>query len=433
MTDTPGSPGPGARDDDAPTPSQGFQRPQPAGPEPTEPAAATEAVTPPAASPEGSQPQDSQSEDSQQAPGGQWSAPGGDASRPTEPGAQPSGGWQQPGPQQPPSGGWRQPGPQYGQPMPQYPGGPHGQQGWAPHGFGKPGVISLRPLNVGDILDGAITAIRRYPLLILGTSAVIAVIVAGLTLAVQLVVQPDINRVATLGPAATQQEALDALYDLLGSTALTLIPTLVITLLGRTFLTGFLTVVMGKAVLGRPVDFRTAMQEVTPRLLPLLGLTILYGLATAVAAIFCLLPAVIPYVFWALASPALILERGTIRQAFGRSRTLVSGAFWRVFGILLLAGVIGWLISAIISIPFDLGSGAFSGLFDPQATVPVQTTGSLVLSAVGTVISATIVAPFTALVTVVLYIDQRMRREGMDIELARAAGLNPPPAPRQAW
>ncbi|MEW2498917.1 hypothetical protein AB0878_00380 [Amycolatopsis sp. NPDC047767] len=428
MTDTPGSPGSGAPDDDAPTPSQGFQRPEPTSPDQTGTSASgTPGSTAPGSTAPGSN--SAQPEGARQTPGTD-----GVPQQPQTPQTPPPG-WQSPGGQTPPSGGqWQSPGQQYGQPMPQYPGGAYGQQGgWTPHGLGKPGVISLRPLNVGDILDGAITAIRRYPVLILGTSAVIAVIVAGLTLIVQLVVQPDLNRVATLGPAATQQEALDAMYNVLGSTALSLIPALIITLLGQTFLTGFLTVVMGKAVLGRPVDFRSAMQEVTPRLLPLLGLTILYGLATMVAAIFCLLPAVIPYVFWALASPALVLERGTIRQAFGRSRTLVSGAFWRVLGILLLAAVIGWLITAIIGIPFDLGSGAFSGLFDPQATAPVQTTGGLVLSAVGSVIARTIVAPFIALVTVVLYIDQRMRREGMDIELARAAGLNPPPAPRQAW
>ncbi|WP_406641155.1 hypothetical protein [Amycolatopsis sp. WGS_07] len=297
-------------------------------------------------------------------------------------------------------------------------------------------MIALRPLNVSDILDGAITAIRRYPLLILGVSAIVAVISAGLNLAASLWLVPDFERVTRLGPAATQQQQLDALYSMLGSTLTALLPSLVITMLAQTFLTGFLTVVMGKAVLGRPVDFGSAMREAAPRLLPLLAVTVLYALATIVAAAFCLLPAVLPYVFWSLAGPALVLERGTIGQAFTRSRQLVSGMFWRVFGVLLLAAVIGWVISAVIDIPFSVGSGAFSGLFDPQATVPKVTTGGLVLQSVGTVIASTIVMPFTALVTVALYIDQRMRREGMDIELARAAGLNPPEPPRppqQAW
>ncbi|WP_409466663.1 hypothetical protein [Amycolatopsis sp. GA6-003] len=330
----------------------------------------------------------------------------------------------------PPSAGgqWQSPGQQ---PLPQYPGHGRPAPGWSPNGLGKPGVIALRPLNLGDILDGAITAIRRYPLLILGVSAVVAVISAGLNLVATLWLLPDFNRVTQLGPAATPQQQLDAAYSLLGSALTALVPTLVISMLAQTFLTGFLTVVMGKAVLGRPVDFGSAMREAAPRLLPLLAVTVLYTLATMVAAAFCLLPAVVPYVFWSLAGPALVLERGTIGQAFTRSRQLVSGMFWRVFGVLLLAAVIGWLISAIIGVPFSLGSGGFTAIFDPQAgNLPEVTTGGLVLQSVGKVIAETIVMPFTALVTVVLYIDQRMRREGMDIELARAAGIQPP---RQAW
>ena len=437
MTDTPGSPGPGA-DGETPTPSQGFPRPEvPAASSPSDP---SETGSP--TSPGSGATAESASGASAAAASGASTQTGDDAKTPASGFPQqaplsgstpvppsfgaPSGAPGQPGQQ------WQSPGQQ---PMPQYPGGAYGRPGggWNPQGLGKPGVIALRPLNIGDILDGSITAIRRYPLLVLGVSAVVAVVVAALNLVISLTLLPDVTRVTALGPGATQQEQLDAVYNLLGSTLLTLIPTLIITILGQTFLTGFLTVVMGKAVLGRPVDFRTALREAGPRLLPLLALTLLYTLATMVAAIFCLLPAVIPYVFWALAGPALVLERGTIRQSFARSRRLVSGSFWRVLGILLLASLIGWLITTIIGVPFSLGSGAFSGLFDPQAGVPQQSTGGLVLQSVGTVIASTIVTPFTALVTVVLYIDQRMRREGMDIELARAAGINPQAPPRQAW
>jgi hypothetical protein len=443
MTDTPGSPGPGA-DGETPTPSQGFPRPEvPAASSPSETGGSAPVTPQQGTAGDGSGPAP------EVTPGGVTSSPGASAEAATsgtstETGddakTPPSGVPQQAPPSfgaqssaaGPPGGQWQSPGQQ---PMPQYPGGAYGRPGggWNPQGLGKPGVIALRPLNIGDILDGSITAIRRYPLLVLGVSAVVAVVVAALNLVISLTLLPDVTRVTALGPGATQQEQLDAVYNLLGSTLLTLIPTLIITILGQTFLTGFLTVVMGKAVLGRPVDFRTAMREAGPRLLPLLALTLLYTLATMVAAIFCLLPAVIPYVFWALAGPALVLERGTIRQAFARSRRLVSGSFWRVLGILLLASLIGWLITTIIGVPFSLGSGAFSGLFDPQAAVPQQSTGGLVLQSVGTVIASTIVTPFTALVTVVLYIDQRMRREGMDIELARAAGINPQAPPQQAW
>ncbi|OXM51108.1 hypothetical protein CFP71_25950 [Amycolatopsis thailandensis] len=299
-------------------------------------------------------------------------------------------------------------------------------------GLGRPGVIPLRPLNLTDILDGAVTAMRKYWRMVFGAAAITAVLTAALNLVGLLLVDTtgDLEKIRDLGPAATDQELMNQMFSVLGGSLATSFITLVATLLGTTILTGFLTVLMGKAVLGKPVTFKEALKEATPRLLPLLGLTVLYTLAIMVAAIFCLLPAIIPYTFWALASPAFILERGTVMEAFRRSVKLVSGMFWRVFGILLLAYVISSFLASIITIPFSFS--AFLSIFGNLDQMYVPSTGDLILQSVGTVIAQTIVGPFTALVTVILYIDQRMRREGMDIELARAAGITPPPPP-QAW
>lgn len=317
---------------------------------------------------------------------------------------------------------------------------PPSYQGQAPQqqypnwkvGLGRPGVIPLRPLNLTDILDGAVTAMRRHWRMIFGAAAVTAVLTAAINLVGLLLIDTtaDLEEIRDLGPGATDQELMNQMLGVLSGTLASTSITLVATLLGTTILTGFLTVVMGKAVLGKPVTFKEALKEATPRLLPLLGLTVLYTLAILVAAIFCLVPAIIPYTFWALASPAFILERGTVIEAFRRSVKLVSGMFWRVFGILLLAYVISSLLASIISLPFSFG--AFLSIFGNLDQVYIPSTGDLILQSVGTVIAQTIVGPFTALVTVILYIDQRMRREGMDIELARAAGITPPPPP-QAW
>jgi hypothetical protein len=333
----------------------------------------------------------------------------------------PPAGFQQPSPT--PPGQWQQtPPPSYPQQAPQ-------SRQWHPQGLGKPGVIALRPLNLGDILDGAVTAIRKYPLLILGVSAAVAVVSALLNLGSSLWLLPDLERVANLDPnTMTQEQALDQAFSLLGSTSIVLGVTLVISLLTQTFLSGFLTVVMGKAVLGRPVTFGDAMKELKTRFLPLLGVTVLFTLAVVAGTILCLIPAVPVYVFFSLAGPALILERSTVGQAFGRSRKLVSGSFWRVLGILLLALVISIVITIVIGIPFNLGSGAFGSIINP-GDVSGLSIGSLLLQSVGTIIAQTIVTPFVALVTVLVYIDQRMRTEGMDIELARAAGVTPP----QSW
>ncbi|HJQ46226.1 MAG TPA: hypothetical protein VJ870_07880 [Amycolatopsis sp.] len=285
-------------------------------------------------------------------------------------------------------------------------------------GHGKPGVIPLRPLSVGEILDGAVATMRRHPALVFGMSALIAVVNAALSLGAGYLLLRDQAAVVAPGPAATQHEQLDYLGALVRQTSGTAGVTVVITVLTHTFLAGFMTVVVGKAVLGRPVRLREALAELRPRLLPLLGVTIVYAIVVTVASIFFLIPGIWVYVLFSLAAPALVLERSGIGESLRRSRLLVRGAWWRVFGVLLLTLIVQEIISVIIQIPFSLQ--LFANL-DSPATASASL-GTQLLSALGTVVAETIVTPFVAGATVLLYIDQRMRKEGMDIQLARAAG-----------
>jgi hypothetical protein len=176
--------------------------------------------------------------------------------------------------------------------------------------------------------------------------------------------------------------------------------------------------VVGKAVLGRPIGFREAVRELGPRLPALLGVTVVYTLLVVVGSLFCLLPGIWLYALFGLASPALVLEQGSVGQALRRSRQLVQGSWWRVFGVLLLTGLCAAVIGLVIQIPFNLSLG-IGGTMSQLGHVSL---GAQLLSGAGQVISQTLVAPFVASATALLYIDQRMRREGMDIQLARVAG-----------
>lgn len=397
MTDTGGAPG--GEGADTPTPSQGTpQVPAPGSGESKPP---EDHSASPATPPRGWQPPDTQ------APAPQTPPPG----------------WQ------PPSSGWQP------EALPPFGGGPQPypqQRAWSPHGLGKPGVIALRPLNIGDILDGAITAIRRHPLLILGLGAVMAVLTAGITFLVQKYLLADLESLAStaqLGPGATDEEVRNALFGTFGDLFLIAIPASLVSTLLMTLTTGLMAGVMGRAALGREVGFGVVWQEVRPRLLPLVGVSFVYSLAATIGLMLCIIPGVLAWVFWALAAPALVLERGTFRQAFARSLKLVRGAFWRVLGILVLARIIQSFFENIVQLPFSLGTGVFDQVLNPgKAFVP--DTGDLLLQSAGQIVSGTIAIPFVTLVTVIVYLDQRMRREGMDIELARAAGVQQPP---QAW
>lgn len=119
-----------------------------------------------------------------------------------------------------------------------------------------------------------------------------------------------------------------------------------------------------------------------------------------------------------------MLEKQGIRKSMGRSVKLVRGSWWRVFGIQLLAAIIANIVAAIIVVPFTFlaaatSGGGISGLMDGG---DVGWT-FLIISGIGSVIGSMITFPISAGVTVLLYIDQRIRREALDLELARAAGL----------
>ncbi|MBO0876300.1 MAG: hypothetical protein J2P19_23215, partial [Pseudonocardia sp.] len=130
-------------------------------------------------------------------------------------------------------------------------------------------------------------------------------------------------------------------------------------------------------------------------------------------------------VAWSLAVPAYVLEDISMLASFGRSFHLVRRQWWRVFAILLLGKIIAGALGLVLGVPFSIIGQLVSGPANPgQAVLPY-----LVITAIGAIIVGTVVTPFTAGITGLLYIDQRIRREGMDIELARVAEASRGPAP----
>lgn len=298
---------------------------------------------------------------------------------------------------------------------------------------GKPGVIALRPIALGEIVEGAVNTMRRHAGLMLGAAAVVVAITEAIGLVIDRTMLAGIAPADLTDPAVTPREALELLGKVAPATGLTL----AVALLAQTFLSGYLTVVVGKAVLGHPVTARAALADVRPRLLPLLGLTIAYAVLVLAAPVGATLLAVALgggggllllvagmvaavwlYVRLSLATPALVLERGTIGQALGRSQLLVRGAWWRTFGLLIVALLISLVVSLLIQIPFTAGTAGEAGR-------QLGLGGALVVT-LGAVVGGTITYPFTSAVTALIYIDRRMRRENMQVELAKAAGTEPP-------
>lgn len=349
-----------------------------------------------------------------------------------------------PPPTPPPVQGWSAPGPytgaQYGGAQyggAQYGGGPHGHPypGWGAPPSPKPGVIPLRPLGVGEILDGAMSTVRKHWRTALGLSFGIAAVQQTATAAVQL----------------WQYERPHDVLPIVATFA-----TYPVGILLGIIATGLLTVVVSKAILGEDVTLGTAWASARPMLGRLAGVTFLTMLVTlgivllsalpliavavggspspAVVLLLCLpILASMPVAIWvsvqlSLAAPALMLEKQGVMAALARSRRLVRGSWWRIFGINLLGEILVSIVAGIIALPFVLIGFALT-IGDTSAAAGPFGLGSgesplmVLVTSIGGVLAATLTIPVLAGINVLLYVDQRIRREALDIELARAAGL----------
>jgi hypothetical protein len=363
-----------------------------------------------------------------------------------EAGYQPPG-YPQAGPQQPgypppgspqagyPPPGYQYPGMQGGSGMP--PGPPWGGVPAAP----KPGVIPLRPLGVGEILDGAISYIRANPVATLGLAAIVITISQLIQLPVVVLAMDQLRGI-------TDEVALEEMMTAVGASTTTSLLAAFVSFIATTVLSGMLIAVLSQAVLGRKMSIGEAWAAVRHRILGLFGLSMLVALLLGVVIVVGFLPLVIGAiaeapgalllvlglfvpaswvvalyfgVYWSLAAPTYVLERVPVTAALRRSFQLVRTQWWRVFAILLLGGLIAVIISSILSVPFSLGATFLDPSADPTDPFAGTSTFGLVLTSVGTILASTVTAPFSAGISGLLYFDQRIRREALDIELARAA------------
>lgn len=368
-----------------------------------------------------------------------WTAPGG-ASGPPEPQPPLQAPLQQyPSQQAAPQQQWSQQPPPYRPPS---------------HMDFRPGIIPLRPLPMNDVFGGVFRAVRGNVGATVGLAA--------LTSLVFLV------PFTALGAWVSSHEKSVSLEESVNSDTAGLVGSLgsLIPSVGSWFstilLAGFLAYVIGQAVLGRKVSAGETWRGTVRRIWALIAATLLtsaiflatlgvivaipVGLLVAggtagsdgtVAAgvallLFAVLIAFVAMAFlWtrlAFVTPSLILENLSVGRAFARSWQLTGGnLFWRLFGIRLLAalviGIIGGLITAPLAI---LGAGlAFTGIPLDQMYI-----WQAVITGVSGVIAGAITTPITAGLDALLYVDHRIRREGLDVRLIQTAqGTAPPPWP----
>jgi hypothetical protein len=159
----------------------------------------------------------------------------------------------------------------------------------------------------------------------------------------------------------------------------------------------------------------SAKQPVAGILLILLALGVLVVLAIALA------------VYLSVSAPALLLENLGPARALRRSGQLVRGSFWRTLLILGVGYLIVTIGSSIIVVPLAV----VVNLLDAATGNALHTqfwwnVAGAAVAGVGQIIAGAVLRPWWSAVVAIVYIDLRMRREGLDLELLRATDAQGP-------
>ncbi|WP_406133933.1 oxidoreductase [Streptomyces zaomyceticus] len=369
------------------------------------------------------------------------------------------------------------PGPPQGPPGP-----PHGPPG-APYGYGyppppppppKPGVIPLARLGFSTILTGAFATFGRYWKQLLGVAAaayLAALVIVGAAIGVAYLAVGDILP-AVFDLPSGQEPRWDDIRPLIIAFVCVWLVGMITVLCANALVAAACPAVVQEAVLGRPTTFGAIWRRSWARMPSVLGtvllttvalmipmllfaaafvamiITLFTGLADAstgagdqasmsfVATLLWILGALatLPFALWiwvkfSLAPAAAVIEGQGAVASMRRSSHLVRGSWWRIFGCVLAAGimasVVGMLIQQVLSALVSAPLAATDFTDEDSATVVVSVVVVITFLALGQLISQAVVSVFPPLVTALLYVDQRIRKENLAHELVLAAGTPP--------
>jgi hypothetical protein len=126
------------------------------------------------------------------------------------------------------------------------------------------------------------------------------------------------------------------------------------------------------------------LRRVQPRIWAIAGAGVLSALGILVGLALLIVPGLVLLTWWSVILPVVVLERAPVFEAFGRSRALVRGNGWNVFGLIVLTVLILIAVTIVVAI-------ALVWLPDGLDTYAVD------------VVRNTITAPFIALALTLVY------------------------------
>lgn len=318
----------------------------------------------------------------------------------------------------------------------------------------KPGIIPLRPLSIGDIYQGAFAAIKTNARTMFGFTAALLGVVLVISIATNYAIINLVlpNYLSPSSPYAAVFTSLSGSFSQLGGSLLQALATVL--------LSGLIIVAVSRSVLGRVASSKEVWERTKSKFLPLIGLNIITSIISGlmmiigIAVFFALLASAASTantdreflqdlsimlvglfilmvisalvgsylsIKFSVASPAMVLENLGVFAAIGRSWSLTRGNFWRLFGINILTAIITSMVAGIfVGIADALGAiFIVVGSSSPEDVIASLNTTYILVMVMST-IAQLLILPFTSSVNALLYIDLRMRKEGLDVELRNA-------------
>ncbi|WP_017542467.1 glycerophosphoryl diester phosphodiesterase membrane domain-containing protein [Nocardiopsis prasina] len=324
-------------------------------------------------------------------------------------------------------------------------------------------MVALRPMSLGDVFNGAFSYVRQNPrttfllsLIVMAAASIIGSVAATWATGDSLESLNMFDEIMADPEAFDPDDPMFATSPM--ATVLSFLGSLVV-MVGGAILIGMLSGVVGMAVLGYRLTIEQAWASVRGRIGSIIGLAFIrlaiqvvigavafiaffvalfiglitgFGMADPVvgiiigflimlvAALVIGAPALWIWVRLYYAMPLVVLERLGPGQAIARSWRISQGAWWRTLGYWLLSALIVLVVNLILAGPVGL---VMPFLFEVETFGPVL---AGVVNYVATVLIYALTLPFVAGVTTLLYIDLRMRREGLDLQLHQIAQRGQP-------
>jgi hypothetical protein len=275
-------------------------------------------------------------------------------------------------------------------------------------------ALDLRPLSLGEILDRTFSLYRRHFLLFFVITVLPCCLIPVFILLPSLL--PAATTTATVG-AAQPRASVSFIFTAL---AVVVVLTAVLIGLGICFLAqGASVYAVSELYFGRTITVTACLRRMRGRILKLLGVAFLNGLAVVGAFLFLVIPGIWLGCRLIACIPAALLENLGPGRSLSRSFRLTKGSAGRAFVIYLLFLVLFYMGLLISIFPVAVASGAFAG-----NSAASGSSFSLILA--GEFLALVLVTPFLPIATTVFYYDLRVRKEAFDLQLMMNPGAAAP-------